>query len=424
MPRKVRSLALDTREARGRLKPRGMPYYRSLDKRLHVGYRRLRGKSGTWWVRYYLGDRRYVVEPLGTADDQATADGVEVLDFWQAQDKAREHMAGRVNGTVDNAGPLTVTAAVEAYLDWLDTNRRSGHDSRKRAQAFIYPQIGDLLCSALTTDLLHKWHVGLAKEAPRVRTAPGQAQRHRAFDGNDLEAIRRRRASANRVLTTLKAALNRAWRAGKIASDTAWRRVEPFENVNSARMRYLTVVECQRLLNACAPDFRRLCQAALATGARYGELAALQVHDFNPDAGTIAVRRSKSGASRHIVLNPEGAALFKELTTGRDGSELILRRANGQAFRKSAQAQPMIEACDRAKITPRISFHILRHTWASLAVMNAVPLMIVARNLGHADTRMVERHYGHLAPSYIADAIRKGAPVFDFKIENKVTALR
>jgi hypothetical protein len=36
----------------------------------------------------------------------------------------------------------------------------------------------------------------------------------------------------------------------------------------------------------------------------------------------------------------------------------------------------------------------------------------VAKNLGHADTRMVEKHYGHLAPSYIVDAIRAGAPRF------------
>jgi hypothetical protein len=47
--------------------------------------------------------------------------------------------------------------------------------------------------------------------------------------------------------------------------------------------------------------------------------------------------------------------------------------------------------------------------------MNAVPLIIVGRNLGHKDTRMVEKHYGHLAPSYIVDAIRAGAPRFGFK---------
>jgi hypothetical protein len=37
---------------------------------------------------------------------------------------------------------------------------------------------------------------------------------------------------------------------------------------------------------------------------------------------------------------------------------------------------------------------------------------VVAANLGHADTRMVERFYGHLAKSYIKDAIRAGAPRF------------
>ena len=38
--------------------------------------------------------------------------------------------------------------------------------------------------------------------------------------------------------------------------------------------------------------------------------------------------------------------------------------------------------------------------------MNGVPPMVVAKNLGHANMRMVEKHYGHLAPYYIADAIR------------------
>jgi len=49
--------------------------------------------------------------------------------------------------------------------------------------------------------------------------------------------------------------------------------------------------------------------------------------------------------------------------------------------------------------------------------------MVVARNLGHADTRMVERHYGHLAPSYIADAIRATAPKFGIKPEHKVVSI-
>ena len=164
-----------------------------------------------------------------------------------------------------------------------------------------------------------------------------------------------------------------------------------------------------------SPDFRRLAQAALVTGARYGELAALRVADFNPDSGTVHVRTSKSGKGRHIVLNDEGAALFKSLAAGKPGDALLLVKADGSPWDKSHQARPMAEACNRAKITPTVSFHILRHTWASLAVMAGAPLMVVARNFGHADTRMVERHYGHLAPSYIADAIRAAAPKFDIE---------
>lgn len=50
--------------------------------------------------------------------------------------------------------------------------------------------------------------------------------------------------------------------------------------------------------------------------------------------------------------------------------------------------------------------------------MNNMPLMVVAKNLGHADTRMVERHYGHLAPSFIRDAIKEAGPKFGFKPSN------
>jgi integrase len=84
----------------------------------------------------------------------------------------------------------------------------------------------------------------------------------------------------------------------------------------------------------------------------------------------------------------------------------------------------MYAASEHARITPPVSFHVLRHTWASLAVMNGVPLLVVAKVLGHSDTRMVERHYGHLAPSYIAEAIRAGAPRFGVSESNKVQSLR
>ena len=83
----------------------------------------------------------------------------------------------------------------------------------------------------------------------------------------------------------------------------------------------------------------------------------------------------------------------------------------------------MRATCARAHIEGA-TFHTLRHTWASLSVMSGVPLMVVARNLGHVDTRMVEQHYGHLAPSYVAEAIRAGAPRFGTAAPSKVVGLR
>jgi integrase len=147
------------------------------------------------------------------------------------------------------------------------------------------------------------------------------------------------------------------------------------------------------------------------------------VQDFNQDSNTVTIRKSKSGKVRHVILTPEGAGFFRQYCAGRDGTEPIFRRADGSAWNKSDQSRPMRAASARARITPAINFHALRHTWASLAAMNGVPLMVVAKNLGHVDTRMVEKHYGHLAPSYITEAIQAGAPRFTITTTSNVEPL-
>src|SRR5204862_2820144 len=130
---------------------------------------------------------------------------------------------------------------------------------------------------------------------------------------------RRRQATANRMLACLKAVLNHTFADGKVASDTAWRQVKPFKSVDRPRERYLTVAEAKRLINAADPDLRLLIQAALMTGARYGELCRLMPGDFNADTGSIAIRQSKSGKARHIELSDEGVSFFEERTRGRAG---------------------------------------------------------------------------------------------------------
>jgi integrase len=388
----------------------GKPYWRAIGKGLHIGYRK--GKtSGVWVVRHYLGKQNYRLETIAEADDVLDANGKDVLDFWQAQEVARKLRAGA------RRGAYTVKDAVEAYVDRL-SGRASWQDTKKRLEAFVLPAFGDKKVSELEADDIRKWHREIAKTPARARTKRGAEQAYRAGDIADPEIQRKRQASANRCLAILKAALNLAWKEKKVETNDAWLRVDLFRGVDIPRARYLSVVEAQRLVNAAQGDFRFLVQAALQTGARYQELARLRVGDFNKDAGTLHIRKTKTNKDRHVVLSDEGIEFFSQLAAGQASTALML----GREWKQSHQAPLILEACKRAAINPPLNFHALRHTWASLSVMGGMPLIVVAKNLGHSDTRMVEKHYGHLAPSYIAEAVRKHAPRFG-KTPCKVRAL-
>jgi integrase len=424
MARSVRDALLDTRTARSRLRASGKPYYRQLEPGLSLGYRKALSGPGKWVIRHHLGGKNdYETETFGVADDFSDADGVAILNFWQAQVKARERMVERAHGPAKIKASLTVADCISQYIKFLGTHRKSAREAKYNADADILPKLGKTKAEELTSDKIRDWHAGIAKAPARVRTKKGAAQQFRDNDG-DPEWERRRKSTANRILTVLKAALNRAFNDGKIKSDHAWRRVEPFQNVDSARIRYLAIDEATRFVNGAEEDFRKIVRGALESGARYGELCVLTVADFNPDSGTLAIPDSKSGKPRHIVLSADGVEFFETITAGRVGLEPVFLKADGSPWLPDHQSDPMREANERAKITPPINFHGLRHTWASHAVMNGMPLMVVARNLGHSDTRMVEKHYGHLAPSYISDAVRTHAPRFGIASSAKVKSLR
>jgi integrase len=429
MARTIKDASLDSRTARIRLTPRGKPYYRQIEPGLHLGYRKPRGRkgkpatSGQWVTRIYVGGQSYKVKKLGVADDFADADGIAILNFAQAQNKALERLKQGAREEAGITGPLTVAEAIKDYLEYLDHRGKSTYDAKCRANAFIIPKLGEIEVSKLTSKKLYDWLKVLASTAPRLRTKKDEVQRHRDLDHSDKEAVRKRKASANKTLTYLKAALALAFRENKVSNDAAWRQTKPYEKVEAARIQFLTIREAQRLVNASDPEFMPMIEAALATGCRYGELCALDVRDFDSDHDTLSIRQSKSGKARKVYLTAEGAKLFNRLSAGRTGVEPLLTDNNHQRFTKSRQDRPMKEACARAKIKPAIGFHGLRHTYASLLVKSGVPMRYVAEALGHSSTAMTEKHYAHLAPSHVADTIRKHAPTFGLGKSN-VTSLR
>jgi integrase len=427
----VKHKRLESPSARNRLKRGRQAHWQAvIEGRMHLGYQVRKGEPvGRWLLRRYVGNGRYSVQALGRADDADKADGVTVLSHAQAEARAKTMVA-----LPQSSGPLTVRQAWERYVDAKRHQGRSVSDTVSRGACHILPALGDLVVERLTVDQLRQWLATMARMPSQLRSRHGKPN-YKAAPATD-EQLRARKVSANRVLTALKACLNHAYDDKLVDNRDAWgRRLKPFDNVAVARIRFLTVAEAQRLLNAADPQFRPLLQAALETGCRYSELTRLTVEDFHLaqqrnsrgepiEVGTIAIRQSKTGRPRHVMLTPQGADFFRQHLLGRGGHELMFSHDGGRAWGRSEQGRPMQEACRRAHITPPIGFHGLRHTWASLAVMNGVPLLVVAKNLGHTDTRMVEKHHGHMAPSFIVDAIHAGAPVYGVATDSTVVPLK
>jgi integrase len=367
---------------------------------------RLSARPGTWIAKYRSDDGHRHYEAIGPGDD--VTDGLG-LSFGQAQEKAPEFFKLKQREAAGDFSPMngsyTVADALREYF--IDRERR-GHKAvlhdRKSADALIAAKLGHIAVAKLTKQAIETWQDNLARSPARIRSRQGK-HRFREHNG-DPEAIRRRRVTVNRVLAMLRAALNLAHRNGRVAFNDGWARVKAYEGVVAARVRYLSEDESRRLINACSADFRSLVTAALLTGCRYGELARLTVEDFHPDAGTIHVRISKSGKPRHVALTAEGQAFFARLCLGRPQDAVLLTRANGQPWQKSDQQRPMEAACKAANIE-NANFHAMRHTYASRLVMKGVPLPVVAAQLGHSSINMVEKHYGHLAPSYVAQTVRQ-----------------
>jgi hypothetical protein len=211
MARTVKDANLATRTTRANLPPRKLPRYRLILQGLHLGY--YRGtRPGSWSVRRFIGDRRYEETKLGTADDMADADGIAILTFGQAQERARTRFAARALADTGQEGPLpayTVADALDDYeRDYIRRGGKAVDRLRHSINAHIPPAFGSIETEKLSRAKIEGWLETLARTPARLRARTGQAPRYRTRD-DSTEGVRRRRESANRVL---KAALNLAYR--------------------------------------------------------------------------------------------------------------------------------------------------------------------------------------------------------------------
>ena len=404
MGRAVRDARLDKREARLKLVMRREPYWRLISEGAHLGYDRGQ-RVGKWVARYRrIGSGAgYAKKTLGEADDIRDADGTAILSFKQADEQARLWFAELARGG-GKAGPFTVGDALDEYLDGF--RGKAGKvpaDLRSRIDAIIRPALGAIEVASLTRKRVADWHQERAKAPARLRTKKGAEQNTRPAE--TAEDIRRRRSTANRDLTVLKAALNRAAEHRPGLPVDAWSKVKPFPKVDVAKRRYLTDDETRRLVNSIEPEFRPIAKAALLTGGRYGELRHARVRDYDRQSRTLWLSETKGAEPRPAYLDEEGAEMLEQATAGKEPDALIFTRSDGRGWGSSHQLRRMEEAVERAKI-PRATFHDLRRTYGARLARRGVPLAVIAEAMGHKDERITRKHYAHLSPSYVAETVR------------------
>lgn len=422
--------SIETRNARKTLKPRSSPYWKKFGKGFYLGYRKNKSSSA-WMVRRFI-EGEYVIRRLAETDDHQEANGFDVLSFDEARKKANNY-----EDVLEQAEPeihpamFTVKMAVIEYLKWFKVSRKSYDTTKAVCDRHIISALGRYPITQLTTIRINKWLNGIATSHPMtpkgqpkppfsVKRDTGERSKGRVI--YDFEPVtysewtddmkRKRKSSANRILTILKAALNHAWRNDSVKNRDAWQKVKPYENVDAPKVSYITAEEAAELVRVASDDFRPMAMAALFTGCRYGELARLKVRDFEGDQ--VYVEISKSGKDRHVPLNPEGQKFFAGLAQAKDRDDLMITHLDGSAWKKSHQTRPMREACEEASIEV-VGFHVLRHTYATLLLRSkdgqGVSIRHVAALIGDS-VATCAKHYGHVMQEDLHLEVTRKLPSF------------
>ncbi|MGD0635506.1 MAG: site-specific integrase [Beijerinckiaceae bacterium] len=432
MSRPTQETHLQTAAARARLPVRTEPYYRVISQGLTLGYRRGK-RGGTWLARIRLPDTAtYAESKLGRADDlNLLVDGTTTLTHDQAvraaQDAFAHAEAKRTSGTLPGAGKKTIGDVLDLYIEgYVSGEARPrempGRDLKNVTSIItchLRPALGQVQLDRLNAGLLKAFKTGLAASAPLTRSGqPAKAKptpEGAAVSVEDAKAerVRKRRARTNRIITTLRAALNYAVKKQILATDVAWRSaLRAYGDVDAATIRYLTLSESKRLQAAVDDGFRKLIRGALLTGCRYGSLCSLKVYDVDLQARSANVRKTKNGKPHTIRLTKEGCVFMESTIKGKARHDFVFVKTSGDPWKPSDQQRRMQAGCKAAGIDPAIGFHGLRDTFASHLVMAGVPLLTVSKLLGHADIRTTEKYYAHLAPDYLHQAVDDHLPDF------------
>jgi integrase len=164
---------------------------------------------------------------------------------------------------------------------------------------------------------------------------------------------------------------------------------------NPARLFELSHEEVGRLLSALPEQDRPWHALMAATGVEWGAIASAQVRDLDPDALTFRAKGTKTRHRDRTVMIRKGP----EASLIRAYWKRLNALPAAPLFRLTGHRTALQRLQDAAKAVglPKMRIHDWRHVFAVQAVRDGVPYHIIAHQLGHSNTIMVQKVYGRFA---------------------------
>lgn len=216
-------------------------------------------------------------------------------------------------------------------------------------------------------------------------------------------------ATINRRRTFLSGILTEALRRGYVDRNPA-RVVENLPEHND-KLRWLTPKEEGELLTFSPPHLQSIIRFALQTGMRKGEILGLKWSDVDFEQRLVRVTQTKNHRTRYVPMSRELVEILQAIdhVAGPTGHSpyVFTDPKSGTSETTATRFQDVNHAFEKAAGQAgleEVTFHTLRHTFASRLAQAGVPLNTIRELLGHG-TMQVTMRYAHLAPNNLRDAV-------------------
>jgi integrase len=220
--------------------------------------------------------------------------------------------------------------------------------------------------------------------------APSDIERYKLSRRNVVSG-----ATVNRELALLKRMFNLAIDWDLYLALNPVRKVKFFQEFNTGR-RILTPVEEESLVRNATTYLRDLIVFALNTGLRIGEIFTLRWSNVDWGKPVLNVFAPKTGKIRSVPMNSETLRILETWARGQRNEFVFYNFGTGEPFVDLSAGFAL--ACQKAGITG-VTWHTLRHTFASRLLDQGTDIVTVKELLGHS-TVIVTMRYLH--PNFAA----------------------